>query len=195
MKEAIWDTIAETKVWFVDAAMLGPLPKNKHKVPITASGNGAEAFKKWMEPYGMKITLAGERAGAASAIKLVRSIFMKGIASLMIEMLQGAEAYGVSNEVIASIANTMDGTSFESHLNRLVTGTAIHCVRRGSELKGSVAMLEEAHLKPEMTLAAKHCHEDMAQYRMWERYVTTKPEGWKEIIETMNRHTRDDHEA
>ena len=49
-----------------------------------------------MAPYHMDITLAGEKAGSASAIKLVRSIFMKGIASLMIEMLEGAHAYGVA---------------------------------------------------------------------------------------------------
>lgn len=45
-----------------------------------------------MTPYGMKITTAGGKAGAASAIKLVRSIYMKGIASLMIEMVEAADA-------------------------------------------------------------------------------------------------------
>lgn len=106
VKEKIWEAVRDTGVKFVDAAMLGSLPKDKHQVPITASGNGADTLKEMMTPYGMKITTAGEKAGAASAIKLVRSIYMKGIASLMIEMLQAADAYDVSEEVVSSIAKS-----------------------------------------------------------------------------------------
>ena len=184
-KEAIWEAIKDTGVLFADAAMLGSLPKDKHQVPITASGNGAEKFHELMTPWGMKITLAGEKAGAASAIKLVRSIFMKGIAALMIDTMQAADAYGVSDEIVASIGKSLDGISFQSHLDRLVTGTALHCTRRAAELKGSVAMQEEAGLNPEMTLASKHGHEALAKYDFAARYVDTKPTRWQEIIEAI----------
>jgi len=184
-KENIWDAIKDTGVLFVDAAMLGSLPKDKHQVPITASGNGAEKFHELMTPYGMKITLAGDKAGAASAIKLVRSIFMKGIASLMIEMLQAGDAYGVADEVIASVGKSMDGIPFTSHLDRLVTGSALHCTRRAAEMKGSIAMLEEAKLSSEMTVATKHRLEDLEPYEFAKRYVGSKPAGWQEIIEAI----------
>ena len=184
-KEAIWDAIKDTGVLFADAAMLGSLPKDKHQVPITASGNGAEKFHELMTPWGMKITLAGDKAGSASAIKLVRSIFMKGIAALMIDTMQAADAYGVSDEIVASLSKSLDGISFQSHLDRLVTGTALHCTRRAAELKGSVAMLEEAKLAPEMTLAAKHRHEMLETYKFAEKYVGSKPAGWQEIIEAI----------
>jgi len=185
IKQAIWEQIKNTGVLFTDAAMLGSLPKDQHRVPITASGNGAEEFKKLMTPYGMKITLAGEKAGAASAIKLVRSIYMKGIAGLMIEMLQAADAYGVSEEVIASISKSMDGIPFTSHLDRLVTGSALHCTRRAAELKGSIAMLGEANLSSDMTKATKQRLLDLEEYEFAKRYVDKKPSGWKEIIETI----------
>nr|WP_321501366.1 DUF1932 domain-containing protein [uncultured Dethiosulfovibrio sp.] len=191
VKERIWDAIKDSGVFFVDAAMLGSLPKDKHEVPITASGNGAEKFHEMMTPYGMKITLAGEKAGAASAIKLVRSIFMKGIAALMIEMLQGADAYGVSDQVVSSISKSMDGTDFKSHLNRLVTGTAIHCHRRGAELKGSIAMLEESSINADMTEATKHRLENMEQFKFAERFIDNAPKGWQEIIEIMRENRRD----
>lgn len=185
IKQAIWEQVKNTGVLFTDAAMLGSLPKDQHQVPITASGNGAEEFKKLMTPYGMKITLAGEKAGAASAIKLVRSIYMKGIAGLMIEMLQAADAYGVSEEVIASISKSMDGIPFTSHLDRLVTGSALHCTRRAAELKGSIAMLGEANLSSDMTKATKQRLQDLEEYEFAKRYVDKKPSGWKEIIETI----------
>lgn len=185
IKEKIWEAVKDTGVKFVDAAMLGSLPKDKHQVPITASGNGAVLFQELMSPLGMKITTAGEKAGAASAIKLVRSIYMKGIASLMIEMLQAADAYDVSDEVISSISKSMDNIPFTSHLDRLVTGTAIHCHRRAAELKGSIAMLEECGFSSAMTEAAKKRMEDMEAYDFAARYVEKKPDGWNEIIQVM----------
>lgn len=185
VKEKIWNAIRDSGVLFVDAAMLGSLPKDKHQVPITASGNGAEAFKEKMTPYGMKITTVGEKEGAASAIKLVRSIYMKGIAALMVEMVQAADAYGVADEVISSISESMDNIPFTSHLDRLVTGTAIHCHRRAAELKGSIAMLKECGLGTEMTAAAKEKLEKLEPYRFAERYVEQKPDGWKSIVDVM----------
>ena len=184
-KVAIWEAIKDTGVLFADAAMLGSLPKDKHKVPITASGNGAAKFQELMTPYGMKITLAGEKAGSASAIKLVRSIYMKGIAGLMIEMLQGADAYGVTEEVVASISKSMDNIPFTSHLDRLVTGSALHCTRRAAELKGSIAMLDEEGLSAEMTTATKHRLEALEPYKFAERYVDSKSAGYQEIIEAI----------
>lgn len=184
-KEAIWEAVKGTGVLFADAAMLGSLPADKHRVPITASGNGAEKFRELMTPYGMRITLAGEKAGSASAIKLVRSIFMKGIAALMIDTMQAADAYGVSEEIVASLSKSLDNIPFRNHLDRLVTGTALHCTRRAAELKGSVAMQEEAGLNPEMALAAKHVHEALAKYEFAARYVDKKPSGWEEIIEAI----------
>lgn len=187
VKEKIWDAIKETGVLFVDAAMLGSLPKDRHQVPITASGNGAASFKEKMEPFGMKITTVGEKAGAASAIKLIRSIYMKGIASLMIEMAQAADAYGVAEEVISSISKSMDQIPFTSHLDRLVTGSAIHCHRRAAELKGSIDMLKECGLGSEMTAAAKEKLESLEPYRFAELFVEKKPEGWKDIIDILGK--------
>ena len=182
VKEVVWDAIKATGVLFVDAAMLGPLPTYRHKVPILASGNGAEAFRDALSPYGMKIDLAGEKPGAASAIKLIRSIYMKGTAALMVEMLRTADAYGVTDQVVSSVAATMDGTPFIPTLNRLVTGTAIHCARRASELKGSVELVEEAGLDPEIVLAAKHIHETFEPYNFADRNAVHKIADWTEVI-------------
>ena len=182
VKEQVWAAIQDTGALFADAAMLGPLPTYRHKVPILASGNGAEALRDAMTPYGMKIDLAGEKPGAASAIKLIRSIYMKGVAALMVEMLRTADAYGVTEEVVSSVAATMDGTPFIPTLNRLVTGTAIHCTRRASELKGSVELVEEAGLDPEIVLAAKHIHEAFEPYGFAEKNAVSKIKDWTEVI-------------
>ncbi|SMP66182.1 NAD(P)-dependent oxidoreductase [Anoxynatronum buryatiense] len=185
IKRHIWNEIKDTGALFVDAAMMGSLPKEKHQVPITASGNGAEKLKELMTPYHMKIETVGNDPGAASAIKLIRSIFMKGIAVLMIEMLEAAEAYGVVENVVASISASMDNAPFDSHLDRLVTGSAIHCKRRAEELKGSMAMLEEAEIDSNMTAASRKRLQALEKYDFARRFMNQKPEGWQEIIEIL----------
>lgn len=187
LKEKIWKEIRNTGVYFVNAAMLGSLPKLKQQVPITASGNGASLFKDIMTPYHMDITLAGADPGAASAIKLIRSVFMKGVASLMIEMLEGAQSYGVADDVIASLSKSWDGTSFESHLNRLVTGTGVHCKRRADELDGSIQMLKDAGLKPIMTTGAKSAHEALESYDFATKFIEKAPTQWQQIVDPLLR--------
>ena len=181
-KEAIWEIVKDTGVLFADAALLGSLPASRHKVPILVSGNGAEAFAEKTNPLGMNVTVIGDKPGDASAIKLIRSIYMKGTAALMVEMLRAADAYGVSDKVIASVAESMDASPFIPAMNRLVTGTAIHCARRAAELKGSIELLEEAGLDPSIVAAAKEIHESLVPYNFAEKNVTHRIKQWEDVI-------------
>jgi 3-hydroxyisobutyrate dehydrogenase-like beta-hydroxyacid dehydrogenase len=181
-KETIWEIIKDTGVLFADAALLGSLPASRHKVPILVSGNGAQAFMDAVTPLGMNVSVIGDKPGDASAIKLIRSIYMKGVAALMVEMLQAADAYGVSDKVIASVAESMDASPFVPAMNRLVTGTAIHCVRRAAELKGSIELLEEAGLDPSIVAAAKQIHESLEKYNFAEKNVTHRIKQWEDVI-------------
>jgi 3-hydroxyisobutyrate dehydrogenase-like beta-hydroxyacid dehydrogenase len=185
VKVQVWDRVREKGVKFVDAAMLGSLPLDKHKVPIIASGNGAHEFAELMNPHGMKITSVGERAGDASAIKLIRSIFMKGLAGLMLEMLQASEHYNVSDEVVKSIGKSLDGISFESHLNRLITGTAIHAKRRSAEIQGSIQLCKEADVECQMTIASQQKHEFLAAFDFPGKFNDDSPKKWQDILALM----------
>ncbi|SCZ80191.1 NAD(P)-dependent oxidoreductase [Acidaminobacter hydrogenoformans] len=185
IKQQVWGRIQDKGVLFVDAAMLGSLPLDKHKVPIMASGNGAEALHETMTPYGMRITCASDKAGDASAIKLIRSIFMKGLAGLMLEMLQASEHYQVSDQVVKSIGKSLDGIAFQSHLDRLITGTAIHAKRRAAEIKGSILLCSEAGIDCPMTVASKDKHDLLASYEFPEKFHGVHPKQWQEILSIM----------
>lgn len=186
-KQEIWTLIESAGVLFADAAMLGSLPQDQHRVPITVSGNGAKAFYDAMTPLGMRITCVEGGAGAASAIKLVRSVYMKGLAALMYEMLQAADVYNVTDDVVQSIARSMDGIAYTEHLKRLVTGTAIHAQRRATELKGSIQLLGECGLDDAMTVASKHKHDLINSYGFEGKYIMSKPSSYDEIIAQMRK--------
>lgn len=183
IKQEIEKELQKVNIPFVDTAMLGPLPVYKHKVPISASGKGTSDFISKMSPYNMNITEVGNKAGDASAIKLIRSIFMKGIVGLYLETLQASEAYNVSNEVLSSLKETMDSHNFMDTLNRLVTGSAIHAERRAFELQNSINMLNEVGLNSNLTKAAKEKLDELAKLTAEKQ---NKPTDWKEVLNYYN---------
>ncbi|KKK39191.1 3-hydroxyisobutyrate dehydrogenase [Mesobacillus campisalis] len=168
---------------FVDGAMMGPLPVYKHEVPILASGDGADTFIEMMQPFGMKISKVSDVPGEATAVKLIRSIYMKGIAGLYVELLEAAHEFNVESLVIDSLSETINGRTFEETMNRLVTGTALHAVRRSVELGGTIAMLESVNIDSSMSKAAKEKIERLASLNVKEKFKGEKPEHWLQVIE------------
>jgi len=103
-KEVVWKLLEDKHIYFADASLLGAVPPDLHRVPILASGNGANAFADTMNPYGMRIESIAGSAGQASAVKLVRSIYMKGVSAIMLEMMCLAQKYDVTEHVVSSIS-------------------------------------------------------------------------------------------
>ncbi|WP_053365772.1 NAD(P)-binding domain-containing protein [Bacillus sp. FJAT-27245] len=167
---------------FVDVAMLGSLPVYKHKVPIILSGSGANQFTDKMKKYGMDLVNVGKEPGTASAVKLIRSIFMKGVSALYIELLEAAYTYKVEDIVLKSVSKTMDAFNFEQTLNRLVTGNAIHAERRAIELNGSIEMLSEMELDSRMTCSARDKLEYFSKLNLKEKLNGDKPSNWKDVL-------------
>lgn len=186
-KVEIWDLIKNKGVLFVDAAMLGSLPICKHRVPIIASGNGAKTFFDIMTPFGMSITCINGEAGAASAIKLIRSIFMKGLSTLMFEVMQCADAYDVVDAIVFSLSNSIDKLSFKEQLNNLIIGSCIHSVRRSHELAESLKLLRMRNLDDRMTTAAKEKLDLLSSYKFNDYFFGERPTDFKQILSMINK--------
>ena len=185
-----WAALKDKNVYFADVALLGSVPPDQHRVPILASGNGADRFRDTMTPYGMRIeSIAGE-PGQASAVKLIRSIYMKGVSAIMLEMMCAAEAYGVTDLVLDSLSRSMDPIPLASHLNRLITGMAVHSRRRSAELGSSVELQEKAGLEHLMSSAAQKTHDAVVQAGLCDRYAGERPKDWHEVVQEMNRLTK-----
>src|SRR5699024_10214375 len=89
--------------------------------------------------------------GSAASIKLLRSIFMKGIEGLIIESLGAAEYYGVKKEVLNSIIKTMSTNDFENICSTLIYTHSLHNKRRLNEVIESQKLIEEANLPSDIT--------------------------------------------
>lgn len=183
-KKIIANNVSHAGCKFVDAAMMGSLPLFKHKVPILASGEGADNFISSMTPYQMKITKVNNIPGDATAVKLIRSIYMKGVVGLYLELLQSAHKFGIEDYVIDSLNETINGKTFEETMNRLVTGTSIHALRRSIELEGTISMLDSVGIDSSMTKAAKKKIESLVELNIKDKFNGENPESWIQVIES-----------
>lgn len=184
-KKEIWETIKGKTKRFVDVAMLGALPIYQHEVPIVASGTGTNQFIELMTPYGMNIEKISEIAGDGTAIKLIRTIFTKGLSSLLLEIVQISTKTGLTDRVIKSISSTVDEASFEYTINRLLTSGAIHAERRAQELIGSVELLEEYDIYPLMSKAAKEKLDWFASKDLNKKFKGKTPEHFKDFVKML----------
>ncbi|MDN5343899.1 MAG: hypothetical protein PWQ18_10 [Clostridia bacterium] len=182
LKREINDIITATGGKFVDVAIVGPLPVFGHRVPMLACGDGAGIFQQMLVPYGMDITVLGTTPGQASAIKMFRSIFMKGIEALFLEMLLAARRYNADEQVLASIAETLEKTPFVASANRYVTGDAIHAARRVHEMVGVIATLREMGIEPIMAEATRARLAWSASLGLKEYFGGQTPASYKEVL-------------
>jgi 3-hydroxyisobutyrate dehydrogenase-like beta-hydroxyacid dehydrogenase len=128
---------------FVDASIMGPVDLMGIKVPFAASGPNAAAFRDLMVPYGMVINVVGSNPGDASAMKLIRSVLMKGLAALLLETMEAARRRNILDEVIEDSSVTFNDIPFQKIIRRYIGGTAVHCERRIHEMKECLELLHE----------------------------------------------------
>jgi 3-hydroxyisobutyrate dehydrogenase-like beta-hydroxyacid dehydrogenase len=185
-KEEI-DSIVSPVAMFVDCAVMGPVPPNKHKVPLSVSGKGARLFTEKMTPYGMKITLMDAPAGSASAIKMMRSIFMKGFVVLVLEMLLAARKYQVADEVLTSVGETIASGPFLDKINGLVGRGVIHSERREHEMDEVIATLKAINVDGIMSKATKDKLRWVTNLGLKEYFKGVPPEDFHEIFAALDK--------
>ena len=135
---------------YVDVAVIAPIHPARHRTPLLISGQHAEEISPLLRELDMQLTVVGDETGSAAAIKMIRSVMIKGIEALTLECFLAAERAGVLEEVTASLKNnypTLDWTKIADYnLERM----ASHGERRAAEMEESAATLRELGLEPLM---------------------------------------------
>jgi 3-hydroxyisobutyrate dehydrogenase-like beta-hydroxyacid dehydrogenase len=153
LKRAVAEVVAPTGAQFADVALMGVVPRDGLRTPALVSGPGARAFAERLGPLGMPVEVLGEEPGAAAARKLLRSVFMKGLAASCLESLRAARAAGCEDWMRAEIEAVLTGAD-AALLERLVTGSARHATRRIGEVNDARELLAELGIEPRVTDAA-----------------------------------------
>lgn len=143
---------AERGLAFADVALMSIVPGKGIRTPQLASGTGAERYAELLVPAGAPVTTIGGVPGDAATHKLLRSIVMKGLATLVIEAMRAGEAAGLRDWLWAHLVTEITAAD-EAMLRHLVEGTGPQATRRGAEMEAAAELLDELGVAPLMARA------------------------------------------
>ncbi len=172
-------------VTFVDVAVMGTVPGNRHKVPMLASGAGAFDFAAFGNSIGMAITALDGPAGKASASKMFRSIFMKGYVMLLLEAVVAGREFGIEEDVLASIGQSLGVADFRATANDLMCRAVIHAERREHEMAEVVATLDSLGVDATMSVAGREKLAWCVRQGFREHFGGKPPADFQEIFATL----------
>jgi 3-hydroxyisobutyrate dehydrogenase-like beta-hydroxyacid dehydrogenase len=138
---------------YVEAAVMAPVLKPGIKVPILAGGPAAEVAAARLNALGMNLTPVAREHGRASAIKLCRSIMIKGLEALIVDCARASRHWGVEREVYASLGETFPSIDWPALADNMGERVATHGIRRAAEMREAADMLAELGLVPDLARA------------------------------------------
>jgi 3-hydroxyisobutyrate dehydrogenase-like beta-hydroxyacid dehydrogenase len=191
--EEIGKLCNERGIKFCDVAVMGIIPQYGHKVPLILSGNGADAFAGAFQNFGMNIKILGEKPGGSSAIKMFRSVFMKGLTGLLVESFCAAERFGVLPTIVESLNETICGKSVEDLANSLIPRTLIHAKRRIAEMEDVRKTLQAMGQAYQMSQATaeklKYIHESGVAEKLHNEIPKDYQAAVRALLETSGKYS------
>lgn len=185
VKKAIGEAVAASGALFADVAVMELVPPHGHRVPLAVSGTGGAAFTERLLPFGMKISYINEKAGSSSALKMLRSIFMKGLTALLLETLTAGRKAGVDREIMESISGTVNSRPLADTATMLITRTAIAAERRVSEMGEVLDTLAEMGLDGSASAATKAKLQALADLDLRSVFGNRPPETYAEVLDAI----------
>lgn len=145
-------------VGFVEFAVMSPVAGLGIASPILAGGTRAEAVAAALNLLGMKIDSVSPEIGVASATKLCRSIVIKGMEAIMVDLSLAGAGMGVTEGVLKSLSASYPGMNWAEVLKTMPGRVARHGARRAAEMREAARMLEELGLSGAFAeaIAARH---------------------------------------
>lgn len=168
---------------YVEAGVMTSVPPCGIKVPMLLGGAKAADLAQQLNAWGMNAKVVSEKLGVASAIKMSRSIMIKGLEALVIESYATARAYGVEDYVLPTLHETFPSIDWENQGAYFFSRVVQHGKRRAEEMREAANTVREAGFEPLMTqaiaakqqwvadLAAQGVFEDIAKDAPWQAYA------------------------
>lgn len=153
-KRAASNAIAAGAGAYLDVAVMAPVPPQRLATPLLTGGPTAGKVTHQLKSLGINAQAASERIGDVSAIKMCRSVMIKGLEALTTECLSAARQYGVEEAVLASLHASFPSLGWHDKLpHYLISRVAEHGVRRAEEMAEVVKTLQDVAMEGVMSQA------------------------------------------
>ena len=135
---------------YVEAGVMTSVPPYGIKVPMLLGGARAEELAQVLTSWDMDAKAVSDKLGVASAIKMCRSVMIKGLEALVIESYTTARQYGVEDHVLPTLAETFPSIDWQKQGAYFFSRVVQHGKRRAEEMREKRRMRaeEKAHRLP-----------------------------------------------
>ena len=182
IKRQLKEMIEATGAIFVDGGILDSPMNGWHKIPVALSGESAHVVADILNGYGMNMRNVGPDVGQASGLKILRSIFTKGLEALLLETFSSAWHYGVMDDVYGSIQEMLAREPINTMFERMVTTDVVHAERRAKEVGAVAEMLRLEHMDATMSQAAYEKLMWSARCGLKEHFEGKTPDDYKTVV-------------
>ncbi len=135
--------ISDTGAAYVDMAVMAPVHPKGHRTPVLIAGADVPALQDFLDGFGFDHDRVGPEPGAATTIKMIRSLFVKGLEALTVQALTAADSAGVYDRIFASLSGSYPGLNWDKFPGYQFERVATHGIRRAAEMRESAATLRE----------------------------------------------------
>jgi 3-hydroxyisobutyrate dehydrogenase-like beta-hydroxyacid dehydrogenase len=175
---------------YIDVAVMAPYPPARLKTPLLLGGTHAYAISEWLNETGFNSNVHSNTVGEASAIKMCRSVMIKGLEALTAECLSAARQYGVEQEVLASLHASFPSLGWNAQFpHYLISRIAEHGKRRAEEMREVVKTLEDVGVAPNMSSGTVLAQQGMvdALGAKGIRYTDLEPFDWGKTVDLLRK--------
>jgi 3-hydroxyisobutyrate dehydrogenase-like beta-hydroxyacid dehydrogenase len=185
MKRRIAGIIGTTPANFVEGAILSAVGEAGAKASILVAGERAEAFARRMNELGLvNVKYFSSVVGEASQVKMLRSIFSKGVECLLLEMLVAGKRAGVAEYLWKDIVDFMTKHPFQGIAENWIKTHPGASERRYHEMEQVLETLEELNVPPTMTRGTCDFFQRSVEAEMGTLF-SVKPESFWEVPRIM----------
>jgi 3-hydroxyisobutyrate dehydrogenase-like beta-hydroxyacid dehydrogenase len=174
-------------------AVVAAIHPKRHRTPLLIAGPQAESVSPLLREMEMQLSVVGDAVGAAAAIKMIRSVMIKGIEALTLECFLAASRAGILEEVTASLKNNYPGLDWpkitEYNLERMAT----HGERRAAEMEEAAATLRELGLTPLMVDATVKRQREMGAVGQDNNVRASINQGGGAMLDAISAAKKDKH--
>ena len=139
--------------FYVEAGVMTSVPPYGIKVPMLLGGPQASALADRLRSFDMDARCVSPQIGIASAIKMCRSVMIKGLEALVIESYTTARAYGVEDHVLPTLAETFPSIDWSGQGAYFFSRVVQHGKRRAEEMREAANTVKEAGFESFMASA------------------------------------------
>ena len=184
-KRDIGSVIGQTTAAFVEAAVMAPVQPYGHQVPMLVGGPGAGMLVERCAPFGMRQQVLTGAVGTAAAVKMCRSIVVKGLEALLVECVLGASRYDAGAHVFASLAESYPGLDWQQMADYTMNRVVVHGERRAHEMEEVAATLEAMGVEPMMASATVRRQAWSARLDLKSHFGPDGPATCQEVLDVL----------